>query len=417
MFDDSQYYNWAGPYQAVPANAPQPTVATYPTDRLPVVFRPVGQGQVVAFASEQPFPGEVAMWSWLFRSLDPGHWMWYQRNGLSLRRENRDFWNLLIPGVGRAPVNAFLLLITLFVVTIGPVNYFFLRRKGRLYLLLITIPAGALLVTVGLLCFALLTDGVRVRARVRGLTEIDQRTQRAVAWSRQSYYAGLSPAAGLEFPSDAAVYPLYFRPSAELRGNSSRRIAWHDQQHFSGYLPSRTSTQFLVVESRSTTRQVVVTSAGTGVPTRIRNELGVGMVRVVVRGADDRMYAAGPLADGAESDLQPMQPDEQAAYWNRRLSLSSPEYPTGFDPSDLENAWSFFDFGPSFYNGTADQSLAPPSIAQGLGERRLRRWLAGNFAGLPPQSYLALVEGPVEVSLGYRGSRTEASLYVVQGRW
>ena len=43
-------------------------------------------------------------------------------------RENNGYWNWMVRGVGAAPVGTFLLLITLFVVVIGPVNYLLLRR-------------------------------------------------------------------------------------------------------------------------------------------------------------------------------------------------------------------------------------------------------------------------------------------------
>ena len=79
-------------------------------------------------------------------------------HGLSLMQENRGFWRFLIPGVGMAPVNGFRVLITLFVVLIGPVNYVLLRRKRRLHLLLVMIPAGAALVTGSLFAYAMVND-------------------------------------------------------------------------------------------------------------------------------------------------------------------------------------------------------------------------------------------------------------------
>ena len=106
-----------------------------------------------------------------------------------------------MPGIGLTPVGSFLVLIALFVVLIGPVNYYLLRRWRRLYLLLVTVPAGAALRDAALFAYALICDGLGVRVRVRGLIEIDQRVGRTVSWSRQSYYAGLAPSQGLASPN------------------------------------------------------------------------------------------------------------------------------------------------------------------------------------------------------------------------
>ena len=96
----------------------------------------------------------------MLNSVPADHWMWYKRHGMSLHRTNDDFWNCLVPGVGMAPVVSFVLLISLFAIFIGPVNYWVLSRARRLYLLLLTVPLGAAVVTIALFAYALLTDGL-----------------------------------------------------------------------------------------------------------------------------------------------------------------------------------------------------------------------------------------------------------------
>ena len=120
-------------------------------------------GLVVALASEQPFPGTAGDWRWVLDSMGDSRWHWYERHGLSLKRENPDYWNFLIPGVGVAPVTQFCVLITVFVIGIGPVNYWLLRRRRQLHLLLLTIPASAAAVTLLLFAYALMADGLDVR--------------------------------------------------------------------------------------------------------------------------------------------------------------------------------------------------------------------------------------------------------------
>ena len=74
-----------------------------------------------------PFPGTSPQWNWVFRSAGVTRLKWFQRHGMSLHRENRDYWNWLVPGVGLPPVTTFLVLISVFVVVIGPINYLLLR--------------------------------------------------------------------------------------------------------------------------------------------------------------------------------------------------------------------------------------------------------------------------------------------------
>ena len=79
--------------------------------------------------------------AWVLDSMGDSRWHWYQRHGLSLKRENPDYWNFLIPG-SAGHGRAVLLLISVFVIGIGPVNYWLLRRRRQLHLLLLTIPAA-----------------------------------------------------------------------------------------------------------------------------------------------------------------------------------------------------------------------------------------------------------------------------------
>ena len=78
-------------------------------------------------------------------------WKWRLRQGLSLDNENPAFHNFLIADVGLPPIQTYRVLISLFVIVIGPLNYWFLRRHGRLHLLLFTVPAAALLASGSLI--------------------------------------------------------------------------------------------------------------------------------------------------------------------------------------------------------------------------------------------------------------------------
>ena len=167
------------------------------------LLREFGLGQIAAIAAADPCSSETKWskwdWDWLLTTMGDARWQWTKRHGLAVGQANRDFWNFLIPGVGLAPVRTFQILITLFVLGIGPANYWLLRRAKRLHLMVLTVPLSAAVVTAALFAYALLADGLSVRLRVRSFTRLDQRRGTAATWARLSYYAGMAPSGGLKF--------------------------------------------------------------------------------------------------------------------------------------------------------------------------------------------------------------------------
>ena len=85
------------------------------------------------------------------------------------------------------------MLITLFVLLIGPLNYWWLKRAKRLHLMVLTVPLAAIVTTAGLAAYAVLADGFDTKVRLYSYTTLDQRTGDAACWARLSYYSGLAP--------------------------------------------------------------------------------------------------------------------------------------------------------------------------------------------------------------------------------
>lgn len=350
---------------------------------------------------------------WLFNEIGQDRWMWYRRHGLSLLRENNDYWNFNIPGVGRAPVGSYLILITLFVIAIGPLNYYWLRRKRRLYLLLVTVPLGAGLVTAALLNYALFTDGFAVRARIRSYCEIDQRSGQGVSWSRQAYYAGAAPSRGLAFPPEAAVYPLAQFPSESGR---HRRLLWDgDQRLTDGYLSSRTATQFLVIHSRRTQRQLVVreTADADGAPD-VENRLGVDLLRLVLRDSAGRLYWAENIPAGRAAPLRAVDAATATEELRRLNNASRPAFPEGYDANYYGNAFGFRN--QSYYYGS-DGDLSAPDFDTSILERGLNAVFRAGAENLPSQSYVAVARRGVETPLGYARAVEQDGFHVVRGTW
>jgi hypothetical protein len=419
--NNNQY--WYAQQATAEASMDQKTLAALdsrehkPPEKPTFVWRPVDLGRVVAIAAENPFPGRPQDWGWMLNTLDSDDWMWYRRHGLSLSRRNLDYWEFLIPGVGLAPVNSFLVLISLFVVVIGPLNYWFLVRQGRLYLLLLTVPAGAMVVTLSLVGYALVTDGLGVKSRVRSYTEIDQRRGRSVSWSRQSYYASLVPSRGLEFPETAAVYPIEVQPDQPNYYDSKYLIDWeYGQTLAKGYLASRVTSQMMVVQARESSSQIEIKENASGAP-QVRNRLGAPVEFLVLRDSEGDFFSAENLADGQTETLSPMKWADAADRFAAAFKTVRPSNPEGYDPRQHNEALNFGQSGNYWYYGNIDSTHSEPNVASSILERSLRRLISNNADALTPRSYAALVPHSPEVPMGIEQTQQLQSIHVIAGKW
>jgi hypothetical protein len=397
----------------------QPAPPVSPSARTPqsFMYRPFYRGRVVAMQTGEPLAAQTNDAAWLFNELGGHAWMWYQRHGMSLHRENDGYWNWLVPGIGRAPVGSFLILITVFVIVIGPVNYFLLRRRRRLYLLLVTVPLGAALVTLALFAYALISDGLGVRVRVRSFTEIDQRAGHAVVWSRQSYYAGLAPSGGLTFPETAAVFPIEQYPVERRHGGlGTQWLVWGEGQNLaSGYISSRSTAQFLVVESGPSPRGLLVESGPGNTEAWVTNRLDTTIDRLVVKDERSRILGATQLDPGQRRRLDAIDPAVALHELRQALAANTPAYPPGYDPN-FSGAWGFRG---GYYRGWSevDQELPTPAFGSGILECSLQATLSADLQAWAPRSYVAVTRTSPGLSLGYEKVREEASFHVVLGTW
>ncbi len=377
----------------------------------PFVFRPFGLGMVVAFAPGDPFDAPPVTWAWMLNSVGPDRFYWARRHGLSCYQPNPEFYNFLIPGVGLAPVGAFRVLITLFVLAIGPLNYLLLRRWHRLHLLMLTVPFSAGIVTLALFGYALVADGLGTRVRPRSFTLIDQQAGQAVCWTRLSYYAGLAPGRGLTFDRDVAVIPI--EPVGPDRW-PTREVVWNDRQRLTaGWLRPRTPAQYLTIRSRPSQLRLVVGAADAD-GLAIENRLGTHLEAVVVRDREGRRFAAGDVAPGAAVRATRSDVASVAQRARKLIQANEPAYPPGMKGRPIVRRSRIYRY---VY---ASRNQRKVMMRTGCLERRIdlaRKLLAGDAKGLPPRTYLAVVRRSPEVELGTSAARPEASLHVVIGSW
>ncbi|MFH1266719.1 MAG: hypothetical protein ABIK89_13395, partial [Planctomycetota bacterium] len=390
-----------------PPRAQRPSLA-------PSLLHDFDMGLIVALADESPFPGEAYQWSWLLNSIGSGRFLWCQRHGLSPTRENGEFWNFLIPGVGLAPVTGFRVLITLFVLGIGPLNYYLLRRWKSLHWLVVTVPLSALAITVALFTYAMVADGLGTRVRVRSVTRIDQGRGHAVCWSRLSFYAGLAPFGGLTFPDDVEVIPFEYLPGEEQ--SRTRELIWEsDQRLVAGWLASRTPTQFITVRSRPTGAHLAITSSEESPGSlRVVNGLGTRIEQLLVRAQNGQSFWAAGVDAAASAEATPVAPNDAEFRLRQTFREREPAYPPGMDRRGLSASSGFRGYRQPWRWMGSQADLPPATQRTSLLEMSL---LEAQAAKLEPGSYVAVVERSPEVVTGTASGREEAGLHVVLGRW
>ena len=393
-----------------------------PSGGTAFAWRPASLGALLI--SQPPFDQLSGQeWTWL-QEQDGQNLGWTARHGTSPNLPNESFANLLIPGVGLAPVTEFRILITLFVLLIGPVNYWFLRRYKRLHLLILSVPLAALVVTLALFAYAVVGDGLSTRLRVRSVTTLDQQAGEALSWARLSYYAGLAPSGGLEFPTDAAVYPINpgWTEMSNFGGEvqlTPRALQWADKQYLTeGWLASRTPTQYLTVAARRSDRKLEIAPQGDDV--RVTNQLGAAIELLLLRDKDGRLFTGASLAPDASLVLTEVDDESELAGRLRILFQDrEPTFPDGFDDQRTGMVGRPYQYN---YNSYNPYGYGGPSSASRL-EQRIDSFTQPVGAGssrsinLPSGTYLALVRRGVEVTTGLADQDEEGSFHVVHGTW
>ncbi|MEX1223515.1 MAG: hypothetical protein WEA31_03125, partial [Pirellulales bacterium] len=375
---------------------------------LPFAWRADGFGTVLVIFEEAIADRKPPFWSWVFNTIGTERWKWRDRHAITYTAENRHFRNLLIPGVGMAPTVVFQVLITLFVILIGPVLYYVAARTKRLHYLLFIVPTAALAVCVGLFAYALFADGLGIRQRARTFTYLDQHTGEAVTWSRLSYYAGLAPGDGLRFSAETAVYPL---PPSIDHTSTTRRLTWDDRQRLEdNWLPSRTPVQLVAVKPEQTSLGLEIDAAGNAL--RVANHLGQPVQVVILRDAEGNYFRADAIAPDEAAKAGELDPLKAKTELLKLFQENRLKDEIGAVPNT--GAYTRRHYYGSYHYGYHGQDIGD---ADSRLEQAMSESLSGAAPDLPPRSYVAILARNPFAEPGHPRALEEMSFHVVCGSW
>lgn len=372
----------------------------------PFATRPLMLGLICAFPDQ--LPDSPIDWSTFLSRVGEPRFSWVRRHGVAPDFGTEEFYNFMNPKIRGVPVYGFMVLITAFAVLIGPVNYFYLRRKRLLWLLLVTVPATALVTSVLLVGYSVAAHGFNIRSRIRSLTVLDPKTHSAVTVARLALFAGVAPARGMQFSPETAVYPVF--PPTTAPGAFT--VDWTENQSLtSGWLLSRTRTQFLTIRHAEQRARVDVKPRQDG-GLAIVNGLPWELEAVLVADASGRLLSARNVLPNATELLTSLSEANRSDFV-RLLGRNRPEIPDNFSPP-LVNPLMGRHLRPFMMTA----GLPEPHFDANLMERRIQTWsqdLSGQKTCLSPRSFLAVLRQNPGVETGVGATTEQAGYHLVLG--
>ena len=211
-------------------------------------------------------------------------------------------FRLPVPGVAGVPARAYLLILLAFSLVIGPVNYWFLLRKRRQVLLVLTAPLISAMFILVLTGYVIAGEGFGVRGRAMTFTMLDQARMQAVTRASISLYAsGMTPGGGLRFPRDVAVFAI----GTDGEGSRVQHTLELSelQRYSSGVIQARSPTNLEQIAFRPARERLNFNVEGNAI--RVVNGLDSNISTLVYRTGNRIYSSAAPLPAGGEGVLQP----------------------------------------------------------------------------------------------------------------
>lgn len=388
---------------------------------------PIGLGSVLCCNRDDSFPGSFEQWQTMLLASGAGTSVVLRRGFDPVMGDSR-FWNWTIRGVAQPPIYAFLSLIALFMLLVGPIAYWKLRSIGRSYLMFLVAPLLAMLATAALVVYGLVADGLGTKARVREVTWLCDADGNAARYCRSTYFTGLRPVEGLRFPPEAIVEPYRAdTPAAwRQRGNNEPeqavgtiRLEPDAIRLSSDFFPSRQQRQFVAfqpVEKIGGLRLRLPQGASTP-EAELISELKLDLNDLIVRDAAGEYWSADRIEAGRT--LKPIKLTETEAAKKlgeiyARQTLAPPPLmvratPTtsGISPDDMTaQLVTCYPYRASV-----------PTARAGMPEADIEWWLREHLqtaTRIPRESFIALAD-VTEDCVAAPGSKLVDSIHYVIG--
>lgn len=317
-----------------------------------------------------------------------------------------DYWNWLIPEVGKTPIWTFLAMVLLIVGVATPSILIWSRRIQRRVWTILAIPVLSLASVVTLFVYAAVKDGWGSLVRIRSITSLDPDGSGAV-WSRHNYFAGTLPDGKIQIDADAEFIPLRTRRSYSSYQYQDEQ---GQDQIYSGILALRQQRQVSIAHSVKDVNLFRMES-------RIDSELGMPVTKNISEltllatvCSDDagRLFRAENVAPGQTVAWQETNLEE-AVKWLKSIYESQGL----FLPADAPDSGSR-----SMFNWLTMPSYGwNRGAADGFQEEKLWQDEFSTWGVDTPRKFVAFVDRAPQLEKCLDGAVETASLHMVVGRW
>ncbi|HEY7309407.1 MAG TPA: hypothetical protein VH643_08630 [Gemmataceae bacterium] len=222
------------------------------------------------------------------------------------------------------PIKGLFVLMFLFAVAIGPINFLVLARKKRRIWILWTTPAISLVTCLAVFGYMLLSEGWEGQLRTETFTLLDEGTHRATTVGWTAVYSPLTPSNGLHFSYETEVIPQRMNEGRRA-GVRSCTLDWSRDQHLaSGWVEARVPAHFKVRKSEMRHKRVNIHREADGKVSMV-NALGAEITLITYADEHGRLYSGEHIAAGAPASLTPKNVPEvpQPVQTMRQVYLSS----------------------------------------------------------------------------------------------
>ena len=195
------------------------------------------------------------------------------------------------PEFDEPPRYVFEFSILLYLLAVGPVTYFLLKRRHKLNLMFVIVPIISTLFCTTILAYAIFAEGFDTRVNLFTFTSLDQRSGRQSTSSIAHVYSGMTPSA---YSFSGPTYGMVNFTS----GGRIQRINWSDsgERISGGEIRARSNHQLYARSSNETGSRLTFAfeSSGESASATIRNEFEVPVSAVVFWsedcGSDEAWY-------------------------------------------------------------------------------------------------------------------------------
>ncbi len=199
-------------------------------------------------------------------------------------------------------LQALILLMIGFSLIMGPINFLWVKRLRRPMMLLITVPCIALIASISLLLYGVISQGLDIKAITKTWTLLDQSSGQGTTVEVRSVFAGSSAGEGMRPLSRTLVYPA-------ARYWSARRGSYLFTQRLDdglllggGYFPVREPMDQMIVSDRNVRLRLEVQVQAAGVV--VENALGARVEDLLLRTVGGDYYSLGsPVNEGGIATL------------------------------------------------------------------------------------------------------------------